>query len=542
MTDDQAQFPREVTPGSQEGACQAGSGEMPVTPASQPAREGWPYRQEADPGTRASRLIAWAVALGAFLVVVGLQNIPPTLALFEPAPGSAETAAEETTEGDTGGGAGAEGTGTDADRPAIAPPGSADMVGVLGKMYVKLAEVIGSDPTAMTTFDQYAQTDVDRLRAAIVAAEIDGAPAAIERLTALNVELDADDPLALDASRLLVIYAEGMTREDPFVTPESAARLERHHGYFAEVALTFAADADDPLRRSLRGGGVVLMFTMLAFGTIVVLAILSGFLLFITAVVLLALGKLKPVMPVPAPGGSVFLEVFAVFVLGFLALQGVSLVVQRVAGPAATWTVYLQLGLQWLLLLAPLWPLVRGMRPARLVAAIGFHRGRGVLWEVGCGVLGYLAGLPVFLAGVLVTLALLVMVEVVRGAAGLGEPPAPTNPILELLGGGSPVLIVMVVLLATVWAPLCEELVFRGALQRHLRSRRAVPVASVLTAVMFAFMHGYGFLLVCPLIALGTVFSLMREWRGSLIAPITAHALHNGTIMVMLISTLYLLG
>jgi membrane protease YdiL (CAAX protease family) len=37
---------------------------------------------------------------------------------------------------------------------------------------------------------------------------------------------------------------------------------------------------------------------------------------------------------------------------------------------------------------------------------------------------------------------------------------------------------------------------------------------------------------------MGLVLALLREWRGSLIAPMTMHALHNGTIT--LVSVLYL--
>jgi len=42
--------------------------------------------------------------------------------------------------------------------------------------------------------------------------------------------------------------------------------------------------------------------------------------------------------------------------------------------------------------------------------------------------------------------------------------------------------------------------------------------------------------------ALGTVFAIMREWRGSLIAPITAHMLHNGTVTVLLLVMIRILA
>ena len=48
-------------------------------------------------------------------------------------------------------------------------------------------------------------------------------------------------------------------------------------------------------------------------------------------------------------------------------------------------------------------------------------------------------------------------------------------------------------------------------------------------------MHGYEFLMLAPVMALGFTFALMREWRGSLIAPMTAHFVHNGALMSFLI-------
>ncbi len=96
-------------------------------------------------------------------------------------------------------------------------------------------------------------------------------------------------------------------------------------------------------------------------------------------------------------------------------------------------------------------------------------------------------------------------------------------------------MIALIVALATMWAPLAEESVFRGALFRHLRGRMHWVAAGLLSAVAFAVVHNYGLLLTPPLIALGFAFAAMREWRGSLIAPMTAHLLHNGTIMLVVV-------
>ena len=41
--------------------------------------------------------------------------------------------------------------------------------------------------------------------------------------------------------------------------------------------------------------------------------------------------------------------------------------------------------------------------------------------------------------------------------------------------------------------------------------------------------------MVAPLISLGFMFAFMREWRGSLIAPITAHFIHNFSLITFMI-------
>ena len=91
---------------------------------------------------------------------------------------------------------------------------------------------------------------------------------------------------------------------------------------------------------------------------------------------------------------------------------------------------------------------------------------------------------------------------------------------------GSPVWGVWIA--ACVWAPLIEETLFRGALYRYLRPSLSVLGASVLTGALFAFVHPQGLAFLPALGAVGIVLGLLREWRGSLTACMTAHALHNG--------------
>jgi len=86
-----------------------------------------------------------------------------------------------------------------------------------------------------------------------------------------------------------------------------------------------------------------------------------------------------------------------------------------------------------------------------------------------------------------------------------------------------------------LWAPVVEESIFRGALYRHTRWRSGAIVAGLLTAFVFAIMHGYAVIQLLMVGLLGVVFALMREWRGSLIGPMVAHFTHNAIVMTFVI-------
>jgi membrane protease YdiL (CAAX protease family) len=112
------------------------------------------------------------------------------------------------------------------------------------------------------------------------------------------------------------------------------------------------------------------------------------------------------------------------------------------------------------------------------------------------------------------------------------------HPIVPLLlsseDNNTPILIA---LLATCVAPLIEELMFRGALYSALRNYFSAALAIPVSALLFAAIHPQGVIGLVPLTFIGMMLAFLREWRGSLVAPMLAHACVNaGTlIMVMLL-------
>ena len=82
---------------------------------------------------------------------------------------------------------------------------------------------------------------------------------------------------------------------------------------------------------------------------------------------------------------------------------------------------------------------------------------------------------------------------------------------------------------------------FRGVLYRHLRdaTRRWGTVASILVGTLinsfvFAIIHPQGWVAVPALMSLAINFSLMREWRGTLIPAMILHAIQNGLVFGLL--------
>ncbi|MFG0275540.1 MAG: CPBP family intramembrane glutamic endopeptidase [Phycisphaerales bacterium] len=427
---------------------------------------------------------------------------------------------------------------------------SPDMQFVLtGRYLVGASELLGAmpptqpgDPTGadmanslLEQIDAFAGSDPARLlRAAVVAAEVAGPGAALDRI---EKEEDAlaeapDPPLYTEEIRATLRADAAALRQALSAGPDALPAdlrdgLVDRHGWFGRLALAYGLDDADPSRAGVMADTQRTLWALIGGVTLAGAAVLVGIVLFIVALVMLGSGRLRMRYSAPAPGGSAYVEVFAFFLMGFL---GVSLVAQ---GIAASGGPDLSTYLVWVLLIFPGWALVRGARTPEWRAALGWHTGRGVFREIGAGVVGYLAGLPIALVGIGLTLVLLALAGFLAGPGD--EAVQPTHPVMERLAQGSVPAILGVYLLACVWAPLTEETFFRGALYHHLRGRTPSIIAGLVTAVLFASIHPQGWVAIPALASLGFVFAMLREWRGSLIAPIVAHAINNGFIMTLLV-------
>ncbi len=326
--------------------------------------------------------------------------------------------------------------------------------------------------------------------------------------------------LAEDADRLRALLAGG-----PVALPQAdRVALLDHHGWFAEYALTRGLEPSDPARQAAIAPATRVLTAMLTLALLAGGGMLVGVALLVVLLMKRAAGRLPMSYAPPAPGGSVFLETFAVFLIAFLFVQAIGAFFAGLTGVDAT------RALLWLMPLVLLWPIARGASRVQVKYAVGLHRGNGFVREVAAGMVGYLAGLPIVALGFLATLLLSFILSAVSGP---GAPPS--HPIVQQAGSTGIWSIVSLYLLASVWAPIVEESVFRGAFFHHLRGRMRALTSAVMVGFVFAIIHPQGVLLVPPLMALGFVFSMIREWRGSLIGPMAAHAVHNAVLVTVLL-------
>jgi len=104
--------------------------------------------------------------------------------------------------------------------------------------------------------------------------------------------------------------------------------------------------------------------------------------------------------------------------------------------------------------------------------------------------------------------------------------------------GAVPLFVVTTV----VFAPLAEEILFRGVLFQGLRQRTGFWVAALVSALLFTLPHlaeGGGVfasgVITSGILPLGIVFAALVERRGSLAPAIVAHATYNAIGVAVLV-------
>ncbi|MFC1494078.1 lysostaphin resistance A-like protein [Thermodesulfobacteriota bacterium] len=384
----------------------------------------------------------------------------------------------------------------------------------IGKYTVGTKQVLAKYSMPMKNFSQLKkefqkiQGAKRQLSTIPILAELSGRDTALLELKHL-AEYPEEDLYNHDLQIFHQLYYKGSASLD------SKQRLAlKRYGWIGKLALSQDKPDSNPERQAVLRSASHMVILVILFGLTGLAAVFGGLILLIIAIVLLCKGRLRSHIVIPENTGNLFLECFAIYIAGCIAMPVLILMV----APG------FHIGVVFLTVLAVLvsilWPRLRGLEWKDYNTALGWNLGKGILREAGAGVTGYIAGLPLILiAGICVVIM----------AKYTGK--LPYHPVVDKLTS-SPVYLF---LLACVWAPIVEETLFRGALFGYLRRSLSWGISGIITGLIFAALHPQGWIAIPVLAVIGFNLSIIREWRGSIIAPITAHALSNGSVVLILI-------
>jgi len=159
---------------------------------------------------------------------------------------------------------------------------------------------------------------------------------------------------------------------------------------------------------------------------------------------------------------------------------------------------------------------------------------RGVSLPAAFGLQVAAEGLPRLAGVTFVVISLSVLGEaaitVVSGM--LQVTPHWADGLMEGMLWGPPWLVACETLDSVVWAPLIEELAFRGVLYATLRMTVGVWPAVGLSAAFFAMVHGYGAIGFASVFWSGVLWALAYERTRSLLPAILGHMINNLLVTV----------
>ena len=110
----------------------------------------------------------------------------------------------------------------------------------------------------------------------------------------------------------------------------------------------------------------------------------------------------------------------------------------------------------------------------------------------------------------------------------------PTSKIEELVSNKN-VSYIMLLVVVSIIAPICEEIFFRGFLFQGFKKRWGVPAGIIISSALFSAAHLdlYNFL---PLLAIGWVLAYLFHKTKSLLPVIFLHAIYNLLLILILLS------
>lgn len=372
----------------------------------------------------------------------------------------------------------------------------------------------------------------DRLAYSVLVGAIESWQAGVADARTAPLPEDSVDAARVLRDQVIAVMERSGARGDREMTQEDRDAIEALRPSLGEVA--------DVLLPEGPASATSTIVAMVAAGVWYIAAFLGGLCVLGVGFVLFAAGKMRPVFaPVSNTHHALILgEAFLLWIALFFGLNIGSALALSLVGDSAP--ELLPLGISVVCFFASLgvalvYPLARGMSGREVRLAIGLHRGAGFAKEIGAGLLCYLSAVPLLAVGLVIFAILSFIAKLLEGPT-----PPPSHPAVEMLGGAGAGRIAMLFLLASVTAPIVEEIMFRGFLYGHLRGIctprirvASMIVAALASSVVFAIIHPQGVLFVPALGGLAVAFCLFREARGSLIAPMVAHGVNNAVTLTL---------
>lgn len=150
---------------------------------------------------------------------------------------------------------------------------------------------------------------------------------------------------------------------------------------------------------------------------------------------------------------------------------------------------------------------------------------RKILTSIGRGIIGYVFIIPSVILAIIIG-------GLISNYIGYKPESNPLFLIFFLPIKNS--IIIYIFLFIVLIGPFCEEVFFRGFLYNSFKNKFGVKVGIIGSSIVFSFLHvdPIGFL---PIFLLAIMLAYIYEKTGSLIAPITAHVLHNTVVIVFML-------
>ncbi len=329
--------------------------------------------------------------------------------------------------------------------------------------------------------------------------------------------------------------------DDLHVLPSDSYSLKESLGWFGELVeadSTQRAALDASAGKKVLYAGVLVGFIFVASG--------FGFVGLVIMLVRLLQRRVRTGMVDVSPRHGVYAEVFAWWLFVFTVLMSVAGILANTISEGNTiLEMVFSLVAFFGSLVVLLWARYRGITWNQIRTDIGWRCEAGVCKEIWMGVIGYAMMLPILAVGVFITMVLMLIQGAFSGGAGadpFGGTSGGAHPIVLEIAHGNFQLRVLLVVLATVAAPIVEETMFRGVLYRQLRTMFRswalvvnVAVSVLITSFIFAAIHPQGWIAIPALMGIAIGMNLMREWRGSLLPSMLVHSISNGLVTSLML-------